>query len=465
MINRVRKCKVCDTDFNTSQFNAKYCPDHRNTARNKSQTDRRQTVAEKRALRISQSDEWLRIARECRRAGTVEILQGVDIPLLLAVYKAKSKTGSYNSETKKSQYDVCHISPVSGKDTVGLLNHMNLFIGNSFPNKKFGNKSYEGKGLCIPKNKLKAKWRVTDKTSNGAILKKVTDYLGPALIEYAKDHPINTSLRFGLAKWLIKNDPNNTLPLSTLESMSTTELRAARAKIEQKQVQSITYSAKRSFVVMLDECKRLSEQLPVGQHQSDIKFMVPVLQVAIAWLARQPDQQGFSSVLTNPYMVTWNPLQLRDGMKASTLRDFISFTAFEALQGAPVDRKMIRTTLSRYLEVTSLTPDYSRSSSSMQEHFADDYSLFFKQVPVIKDAIIRLGLPDKLMLAEEIEAAKQAAYEETMFASFQMEQCEGPDDYSTIHYEIDDEDDYDVEDGYAKPVPLIPYEWPSHFPF
>jgi hypothetical protein len=416
-------------------------------------------------LRISQSDEWLRIARECRRAGTVEILQGVDISLLLAVYRAKSKTYSYNCETKKSQFHLCHISPVIGKDSVGLLHHLNLFIAGSLPNQKFSNKSYVGKGLCIPKNELKEKWRVSDKSSIGTILKKVVEYLGPALIEYAKEHPIDTSRRFGLAKWIVKNDPSNTLPLSTLESMSTAELRAMRAKVEQKQVNSITCSAKRSFVVMLEECQRLAEQLPAGDHQSNIAFMVPVLQVVSAWLSHQPGQHGFSSVLTKASGVYWNPLMLRDGMSASKLRDYISFTAFEALQGAPQDRKAIKSKVSEYLEVTSLTPHYGSSNSDMQDHSDENLSLFIQQVPVIKNAIIQLGLVDKVMLAEELERVKEATYEESMFATFQIEPCEGPDDYSTIRYQIADDDNYEIENDFFKPAPLVPYEWPSSFPF
>jgi hypothetical protein len=416
-------------------------------------------------LRISQSDEWIWIARECKRAGTVECLQGVDIISLLAVRKAKSKTYSYNSETKKSQFHLCHISPVSGKDSVGLLHHLNLFIAGSLPNQKFSNNSYGGKGLCIPKNKLKAKWKVSDKDSIGTILKKVVKYLGPVLIEYAKEYPINTSARFGLARWIIKNDPIDTLPLSTLEAMSTTELRVIRANVEQKQVNSITYAAKRSFVVMLEECQRLAEQLPTGDHQSNIAFMVPVLQVVSTWLSHQPGQHGLSSILTKASGVYWNPLMLRDGMSASKLRDYISFTAFEALQGAPQDRKAIKSKVSEYLDVTSLTPHYGSSHSDMQDHSDDNLSLFIQQVPVIRDAIIRLGLVDKVMLAEELERVKEAAYEESMFATFQIERCEGPDDYSTISYQIADDDNYEIEDGFVKPAPLVPYEWPSSFPF
>lgn len=437
MIKRTRTCSLCNTEFTTSQHAAKHCPPCRPKARQKNQKEKRQTTAEKRVLRLSQSDEWLWIARECKRAGTVEILQDVDIHALLAVYKARFRTYGYNKETKKSQYHLCHISPAAGEESVGLLHHLNLFVGSAFHNQAHGNQSYPDRGLCIPESKLKAKWKVTDKTSDRAILDKVTEYLGQALIEYAKENPVNKSQRFNLAKWVFQNDPDNVLSLSKLETMSMSELRAIKAKVEQKETYSVHYATKRSFIVMLEECQRLSEQLPDGQHKSDITFIIPVLLVAIAWLSRQPDQQGLSSILENPYGVTWNPLQLRDGMDASKLRDFIGFRTFHTLQGQPVDREIIRSNLRKYLVVTSLSPDYSASNSSIQKYHADDYSRFVQQVPVIKNAIISLGLPDKVMLAEEILKAEIARHEEEVFASFNYEQCEGPLDYSTIYYQVE----------------------------
>jgi len=457
MVNRVRVCKACNTEFNTSQFNAKYCTTCRPKVRRKSQQEKRQTVAEKRVLKLALSDEWRWVAKECKRAGTVEILQDVDLVELFALRNATYKTYGYNRETKKSQYHLCHISPAVGKDSVGLLHHLNLFIGTSFHNLKFSNNSYKDRGLCTPKKKLKAKWKVTKETSDRVVLSKVTEYLGQVLIDYAKEHPVNISRRYSLAKWVFQNDPDNKLPLSKLETMSMYDLQAIRTKIEDKPVFSIDYAAKRSFIVILEECQRLSEQLPDGQHKDDISFMIPVLQVAIAFLSRQKDQDGFSSVLVNPYGVTWAPLELRMDMSVSKFRDSISFQAFDTLQGKPVDRKMVKNTLSKYLNVVSLTPDYSESDSAIQNHYADDYSQFVKQVPVIKNAIISLGLVDKYMLADEIEKAEVAAYEEATFASFPPQSCEDLHDYSTIYYE--------VEDDYVVNPYLVTYKEPIFCPF
>jgi hypothetical protein len=439
-IKRIKTCELCQAEFTTPYQRTKYCESCRSKARQKAQKAKRQTLAEKRIQKLPQSDEWLWIARQCKRAGTVEILQDVDLVALFAIYKARFKTFGWNPETKTSKFHLCHIQPVQDDNTVGLLHHLNLFIGNSLPNQRHSNKSYQDRGLNIPTDQLKKKWLITDSNSNKVILDKVTKYLGPVLTEYTREYPIRISQRIGLARWLYQNDPANKLTLAKLEQLSTQDLRKIKAKVEGKEVYKLNYAAKRSIVVSLEECQRLAEQLPGGQHQSDLEFMIPVLYVAAAWLASLPNQEGLADIFKKPYGVAWKPLELREGMDASTLRDFISFQAFDALQGAPVDRRLIRNTLHKYLTVTSLSPDYSGSTSSMQNHSSDDYSRFAQQVPVIKNAIITLGLPDKVMLAEDILKAEIAQREEEIFSSLNYEQCEGPLDYSPDYYQV--EDDY-----------------------
>ncbi|MNP75839.1 hypothetical protein D3C76_1729630 [compost metagenome] len=60
------------------------------------------------------------------------------------------------------------------------------------------------------------------------------------------------------------------------------------------------------------------------------------------------------------------------------------------------------------------------------------------------------------MLADEIAKAEEAAYEEQMFASFNIEQCEGLHDYSTTHYE--------VEADYTPNPNLVTYQEPVYVP-
>ncbi|MCY1431933.1 hypothetical protein D9M71_479120 [compost metagenome] len=100
-------------------------------------------------------------------------------------------------------------------------------------------------------------------------------------------------------------------------------------------------SSRRSILVALDESIRLAEQLPEGMHRDNIAFFTPVLRAVGAWLSREPDQEGLSSILERPYGAVWAPLKLREGMDASKLRDFVSFQTFQAMQGNQVDKKLV----------------------------------------------------------------------------------------------------------------------------
>jgi len=136
-IQRVKVCAVCTTEFSTSQYKAKYCPDCRSKAKNGKQVDRRQKLAEKRVVKLPVSEEWLWVAREVRRAGTVECLHSHTVETLEQLFELRNykyKTYDFDFEKKRSKFHLCHIQPVRGSNFVGLLHPYNLFIGPSLAN-------------------------------------------------------------------------------------------------------------------------------------------------------------------------------------------------------------------------------------------------------------------------------------------------------------------------------------------
>jgi hypothetical protein len=442
-IQRVKVCALCTTEFSTSQYKAKYCPGCRGKAKNGKQVDRRQKLAEKRVVKLPVSEEWLWIAREVRRAGTVECLHSHTVETLEQLFELRNykyKTYDFDFEKKRSKFHLCHIQPVKGQSSVGLLHPHNLFIGPSLANQIHSTKYYQGVGLSISRFNLQSRWLISEDLPDPKVLEKVQKYLGPVLIEYAKANPIRMSQRLSLAKWIHKNVTGCVHTLAKLERMGMTELRKIRAAFEEKEVYQMDLSTKRSIVVALDEAVRLSEQLPQGQHRNDIAFLIPVLTVAGAWLSRQDEQEGLATILDRPYGVHWKPAELREGMDASDFRDFIAFQTFQTMQGAPLDRKMILNTLRKYLHVPAMTPDYSRSNSSMQSAFKDQYANFYSQVPVIQKAILAIGVCSSIQEYEYLEKAREADKEMAIFESFGYETCEDEFDYSTLNIQI--EDDY-----------------------
>lgn len=443
-INRNKKCLHCLKPYVTSQVNSKFCSNECKTSKKIQDTKaKRQKLAEKRVVKLPVSEEWLWIAREVRRAGTVECLHGHTVETLEQLFELRNykyKTYDFDFEKRRSKFHLCHIQPVKGQNSVGLLHPHNLFIGPSLANQVHSTKCYPNVGLNINRFNLQSRWLIAEDMPDTKVLEKVQKYLGLVLIEYAKTNPIRMSQRLSLAKWIHKNVVDCAYSLSKLEKMGMTELRKIRAAFENKEVYQMDLSTKRSIVVALDEAVRLSQQLPEGSHRDDIAFLIPVLTVAGAWLSRQNEQEGLGSILERPYGVHWNPVMLREGMDASDFRDFISFQTFQTMQGAPLDRKMLLNTLRKYLYVKDMSPDYSRSNSSMESAFQVQYAAIAKQVPVIQRAILAVGICSAIQEFEYLEKVREADREAEIFESFGYEQCADEFDYSSLNIQI--EEDY-----------------------
>lgn len=448
MVQRNKICSYCDTAYVATQYKSKYCTpacrvaSNNANARNKKESTRL-SKAEKRIARLPVSEHWLWLSREVRRAGTVECLQGhtpETLTQLFDLYNYKHRTYAFNPESRTSKFHTAHIQPVKGTHFVGCLHPHNLFIAPALANQVHSTKSYEGMGLSVSRASLKRKWLIADDLSDKEVLVKVVKYLGSVLVEYADNNKIDTSPRLSQARWINKNIPDCGFSLSQLEKMGKRELDKIRANFENKELYEMDLSPRRSILVALDESIRLAEQLPAGTHRDNIAFFTPVLRAVAAWLSREPDQEGLSTVLDRPYGAMWAPLKLRDGMDASKLRDFVSFQTFQAMQGAPVDKKLVVNTLRKYLCVTVLSPDYSRSNDSIQKWHADQYERFYKQVPMVQDAIISLGLCTKLQEYEYLEEAKVANAELAIFESFNYVCGADEYDYSMLNIQI--EDDY-----------------------
>lgn len=448
MLQRNKNCTYCNTPYVTAQHKSKYCSATCRVASNNANTrdkseSKKLSKAQKRIARLPVSEHWLWLSREVRRAGTVECLQHhtpETLKQLFELYNYKHKTYSFDPEKRTSKFHIAHIQPVKGKDSVGCLHPHNLFIAPALANQVYSANSYAGVGLSVSKSALKRQWLITDDTSDKSILEKVSKYLGQTLIDYAQTNKIDTSARISLAKWINSNIPECQFSLEQLLKKGKRELSKIRADFEDKELYSIDLCAKRSVVVALEETIRLGEQLPAGVHRDNIVFFKPILTAVGSWLSREAEQEGLTSILERPYGAVWAPLKLREGMEASKLRDFVSFQVFQAMQGAPVDKKLVLNTLRKYLFVTDLSPDYSHSNESILEYHKEQYERFYKQVPAVQEAIISLGLCTKLQEYEYQEQARIAHYEMAIFESFNYVCGDGEYDYSMLKIEV--ESDY-----------------------
>ncbi|SIQ91404.1 hypothetical protein [Aquipseudomonas alcaligenes] len=407
-VERVYTCSVCTTEYTTTRYSkTHYCsPSCRSKARNNK-------TASRRIEKLPVSDSWLWVARECHRAGTVEILKDVDLEQLFEVYNRRFKCYGWDSENKTSKFHLCHIAPVSGKHSIGLLHHENLFIGGSLANQVHGTKEYEGVGKSIPRSSLLDKWRVGSKDSHRAILSKVQKYLGNKLVEYAKKNPIKKAQRFVLAERISKLK-NNILPLDQLEKMGTQALMKLEAELLQKDVFSIKLIAKRSLVVYQEELERFSTY--DTDKQSDYLFMSDAVRV-VAQLLSQENESGLSSITAHKFRwyYEFTPLQLKPNKDLSKLRDFISFTAFSLLQGAELDKSLVKNTLNAYIDVVSLTvvehgiPDFNDTFTDF-EYIRDELNEFSENVEKVKNAISNASLLSPSVVLKLEEKAKEQSF-------------------------------------------------------
>lgn len=431
-IQRTRTCTHCNKDFITNQYKSKYCSSTCKSSARSSKT------AARRIEKIPYSDNWLWIARECRRASTVEILQGVNLEKLFEVYNRRYKCYGWDSDKKQSKFHLCHIAPVSGDGSIGLLHHQNLFIGGSLPNQVHGTKYYKGSGLSIRSVQLLPKWRVGKDDTDKQVFAKVQKYLGKKLIDYAKANPIKKANRFVIADRIFKHE-NNTTALEDLRKMGTQALMQLESDLNDTIAFSVKLTAKRSVVVYIEELERFASYQ--SENSDDFQFVADALRIVAQWLVSQKQQSGLGSVAAadcyNAH--TFTPLRLRDGKDASKLRDFVGFTAFATLQGAPVDRELISNTLRSYLEVISLDVKGSGLSAGYSDfsYITEAVDEFKQNVQKVKDALQVVGLLDGITTHRMQEASREHS-----FFDLWQQDVNSPEFYNYP-------DDYYQDDGFT----------------
>lgn len=437
-IQRKRICQFCKAEFTTAQHSAKYCSTSCKTKARSSKT-----VA-KRLEKIPYSDNWLWIARECRRAGTVEILKDVDLEQLFEVYNRRYRCFGYDNDKKVSKFHLCHISPVSGDSSVGLLNHQNLFIGSSLANQVQGSKSYDNAGLRIRSLQLLPKWRIGKDDTDKQVFAKVQKYLGCKLTDYAKANTIKKANRFVIAARISKHS-DNTISLCDLQKMGTQSLMKLEAELNDKDVFSIKLTARRSLVVYLEELERFASYNL--ENKDDYLFVAAAVRSVAQYLNQLRDESGLDSITAVSYRwyYEFNPLSLKPNKDLSKLRDFIAFTAFSTLQGATVDRDVITNTLRSYLQVDTLSvvengvPDYDETYTDFS-YLQEEVEEFLSNIPKVKAALELVGLVDNAALAR-ISNNKKA---DSFLQAFQADtQCPEYYQYDYGEYGIEVEEEYE----------------------
>ncbi len=188
MNNKERKCLQCTAELLTKRQSAKFCSDDCRTKYNNAikKKDREATAAKRQAARSNKFDQSTfasYLIGECKRAGTVQVLEGIGLDGLKLLRDLVAKRTTYNGGDSR-QYAISHIFPAVNHNSgnIGLLHPENLVIAPSEFNQKRGNKlPKEGAGRCIPINTLKRKYIVRNSTPKSEVLDKIKAVIGAAV--------------------------------------------------------------------------------------------------------------------------------------------------------------------------------------------------------------------------------------------------------------------------------------------
>lgn len=227
------RCKHCRKQFRTTSTVKIYCT----TQCQKEATKKKRRVT--RVDRANNSAFFYHLAYECERAQTLQILTGHTVESLVAlydVYKLKLKANRYG---ESKDYEISHIHPVQGHNTMGLYHAANLVVVPTKLNRDHGTQHY-GHGLSINRNALVSKHSVEKGAPRKQTVQCIIAFLGADVVaEAVKVAKIQPTQRHKVLSWLHDHldpiVPEHRNYLDNLDGMSGKALSALKAKLEGKQ--------------------------------------------------------------------------------------------------------------------------------------------------------------------------------------------------------------------------------------
>jgi hypothetical protein len=250
------RCKQCRKQFRTISAVKVFCTPA---------CQRQATKVKRRVNRVERATNsafMYHLAYECERAGTLQILTGHTVESLVdlhAVYLLKLKANQYG---QTRDFEISHICPSRGYDSIGLYHAQNLVVAPAHLNRAHGAKHCGG-GLSIKRSALVSKHAVEKGAPRKQTVERIIAFLGPDVVaELVKTAKIQTTRRHAITSWLHDHldatDPEQRQYLDQLDSMTPQALTALKAKLEGKEgsgsfvVKTITYTASDVFLLELE---------------------------------------------------------------------------------------------------------------------------------------------------------------------------------------------------------------------
>lgn len=437
-IQRNYRCYQCSAEYQAKKFielSKRYCS---STCRQKAHRAKKPNVkVENRFARLAKNTFWLWVIRECRKAGSVQILTGHTSETLLGLNllsNAMYNCYGWSRDQKTNLFNICHIQPRKGRDGyVGLLHPANLFIGCSSMNRKQSNKPVPADaGLRIPGNALKRKWAVDQGDTDATIAKLIRAFLGKVLDEHLAQLPVDLDKRHELAQRIYNRQQKGTAIRTLDHHWTLSELESREVKIESleqmdayqrgkpaaNQFQPEVY-ARASFCVYADELGRVAAT-SYGRHKENCQEMLRLVRVLGIYLAQTEDStRREHSSFFKPVNATWQPLrhvQWRHFWGKSPqsafdedlrfLGDEVLKYTFNALQGLHVPKEMLRARVMKRLHLNTLVPVIDIPERWAWEACGASWDAFIANLYRSFEATWQSLLDAGICTADEIAAAR-----------------------------------------------------------
>lgn len=326
-----KPCKECKTPIlnNSKQWkNKKYCSTNcrKIASRKKLSTEAR--IKKGKSLLV-QLPHIIYLVKECRRAGTVQILSNHNL-------ESFTKTMDFIKNKPKVDIDICHIAPAQGKNSIGLLHYKNLFYGGAYQNRSFGNNYLSG-GLKIKRSHLFEKWAVYEEMDNNTILKKVEIFLGDFVASYIDIEDLRKSKKRRPIEEILKIDPE--INMATLRWQKKEYLDNLLLELSQKRIFESSPGNESKYIIYVDELTRLISY--DGERARTLRKLRTLMIAGYVALEKVKNSKTYNAMFYECYGSLIKPKYTHASLKKpknwSEFKDFIYEAAFMALQGGYLD--------------------------------------------------------------------------------------------------------------------------------
>lgn len=324
-------------------LNQIFCSTKCRKAAHRKKTSQETRIARRRA-NLRQNDEVLRLVSQCRRARSVQILEGHDIASFI-------ETMTLVKKRPKGDLHLCHIAPVKGKSSIGLFHCRNLFYAGAHQNRKFGNKWASG-GLSIKKENILDEWKISEEMSTNEILIKIEEYLGNIVGEYIKSASVTKSKRAQLANKINGVDPKR--EFDELMRLDHSVLREEWSKLSNHPFYKITYNHTESkYITYIYELSRFVSY--GGDRVKVMKKLIKTMAVGYVALSKVSDSRTYNKDFEKEYgslVKKFRDVALKNENAWSEFKDLIYDAAFKTLQGEPLKAKKFHSKIMSYLDTS-----------------------------------------------------------------------------------------------------------------